>query len=59
MKIIDTEWTPKVNILHIRCNCCARVIKHRADRWWVYCPCGNKRNLGKIREDYVKDKRIW
>ncbi len=53
MEILDAKWTPKINILLIRCEC-GNIISHRADRWQVYChKCQNKENLSLIRQKYV------
>lgn len=52
LKIINAEWTPKYNLLIIRCDC-RGVFKHRADRWVVKCPdCLKQENLGHLRDQY-------
>jgi len=57
MKIIDTRWTPKVNIHNIRCDKCDSIFDHRTDRWTVRCPvCGEQAGLNKLREEYTEGK---
>ena len=53
-RIIGARWTPKVNMLKIRCGRCDAIFEHRADRWTVRCPsCGKQGGLGKIRHNWV------
>lgn len=50
MKIIDAEWTPRCNLLVIRCGCGVR-FRHRADRWRVQCPfCERRGHLRDLRD---------
>ena len=49
MKIIDTKWTPKVNLLKIKCSC-GEEFWHRADRWTLQCPeCGRQEGIVALR----------
>ena len=55
-KIIDARWTPKVNMLVIRCGKCTSIFEHRTDRWTVRCPdCGRQSGLGKLREELLDE----
>lgn len=55
MNIIDVYWTKIINILVIECDC-KNIIKHRSDRWNVFCnKCGKKENLGKLRGIFKKE----
>ena len=57
MQIIDAKWTPKVNLLKIKCRRCGNEFWHRADRWRVKCPeCNYEDHLGPIREQYRLQK---
>ena len=54
-KIVDCRWTPKVNMLKIRCLKCQGEFWHRADRWKVMCVnCNNTQNLGIVRESFLE-----
>ena len=56
MQLIDAKWTPKVNLLKIRCPC-GNEFWHRADRRKVKCPeCDYDWHLGAIREQYRLEK---
>lgn len=56
MQIVDARWTPRINILTIRCSC-NRLFKHRADRWTVRCPyCSCKCGLTKLRDKYFNER---
>jgi len=51
MKIINSEWTPQVNMLAIECDC-GRQFSHRADRWKIECPiCHRTDNLAFLRKN--------
>jgi len=53
MQLIDAKWTPKVNLLKIKCRC-GNEFWHRADRWRVKCPeCDYEDHLGPIRRRYL------
>lgn len=53
MKIVDAEWAPKVNLLHILCDKCQKIFKHRCDRWTVYCThCGASGCMQKMRDEF-------
>jgi hypothetical protein len=54
MKIIDARWTPRVNILKIRCVC-GHEFEHRAARRWVRCICGHQEDLlfGELRSQTI------
>ena len=54
MTITSARWTPRVNLLTIRCSC-GRLFEHRADRWQVRCVCGRQEGLGAIRERYREE----
>ena len=50
MKIIDAKWTPKVNLLKIKCPCGVE-FWHRADRWTLQCPeCGHQEGIVALRQ---------
>ncbi len=50
MKIIDVDWTPRYNILLIKCDC-EGVFKHRADRRKVECPkCHKKEDCLELKK---------
>jgi len=50
MKIIDAKWTPKVNLLKIKCSC-GEEFWHRADRWTLQCPrCGQREGIVAVRQ---------
>lgn len=50
MKIINARWTPKVNMLIIRCDC-GHEFEHRADRWGVKClNCKRQEHLQRMRK---------
>jgi len=55
MRIVDAKWTPRVNMLIIKCTACDRRFEHRADRWQVRCECGQERHLGALRERMLAD----
>ncbi len=47
MDIVDAEWTPRVNMLIVRCQC-RQLFKHPANRRVAICPsCGRKEVLNK------------
>ena len=53
-KIIDAKWTPKMNLLVVRCGGCDAIFNHRSDRWTVRCPrCGKQGHLARMREEYA------
>lgn len=54
MKIISAQWTPKINLLWIECEC-GNLFRRRADRWQVRCMCGKVAHLADMREQYVRD----
>lgn len=55
MTIVDAKWTPKFNILIIKCHICNTEFEHRADRWNARCTyCYQYERLDKIRDNYVK-----
>jgi len=52
MEIIDAKWTPKVNLLKIKC-CCGNKFYHRADRKKVkFFNCNRAGYLWFIRKQY-------
>ena len=56
MQITDAKWTPKVNLLKIKCRC-GNEFWHRADRKKVKCfRCGHIDYLGPIRKRYRLEK---
>lgn len=56
MKIMDAEWTPRVNMLIIQRFACKNMLKHRSDRWKIKCKCGNSEDLGKLRKEYCYEE---
>lgn len=57
MEIVEARWTPRVNLLRVRCGC-GKEHEHRADRWTVRCPhCGALDHLGSLRAAYVEKGR--
>lgn len=55
MTIVDAKWTPKFNILIIKCHICNTEFEHRADRWNARCTyCHTQERLDIIRDNYVK-----
>ena len=57
MKIIGAGWTPKYNLLEIRCSC-KRIFDTRADRHNVKCPfCKKMTKVYNLREDYCRKNR--
>lgn len=57
MRITDAEWTRRVNLLHIECEC-GRKFAHPADRWTVKCPfCRKTAHLGRLRDEYLERNR--
>jgi hypothetical protein len=59
VRITDVEWTPRVNLLTVRCECGAQW-KHRADRWKVRCPnrvCSRTENLAALRDRWVEEHK--
>jgi len=59
MQIIDAKWTPRVNLLKIKCPC-GNEFWYRADRWRVKCPeCDYEDYLGPMRKRYqLKDENV-
>ena len=56
MRIIDAEWDPRANKLHIECDDCGRRFKHRSNRKAVICPkCLKRAYLVDLREKYVEE----
>jgi hypothetical protein len=52
-KIVDVKWTPRVNMLLVKCGHCDAVFEHRSDRWTVRCPsCQAQFGLAKMREEW-------
>lgn len=57
MRIVNSAWTPQINLLLLMCEC-GHFFWVRSDRWWPTCPsCGMKEHLHVIRERYVQDRR--
>jgi len=57
MKIIDARWTPRINMLLIKCWC-SYEFWHQSNRWRAKCgKCGSENNLGKIRDRYLEENR--
>lgn len=53
LQILDAIWTPRVNLLVIRCSACRRHFTHRADRWMAVCPtCKSASHLSLLRASY-------
>lgn len=49
MIIIDVDWSPKVNILTIGCQC-GNMFKHPANRKVIKCPkCGATEDCIKLK----------
>lgn len=48
MTLVDVFWTPKVNMLVVKCDC-GRTFEHRLDCWTVRCKCGRAENIEVIR----------
>lgn len=63
MKIINAKWTPKFNLLKIKCDC-GEIFWQRADRKRMICPecdkigdCMKLKSYGKVElEDEYNDK---
>ena len=56
MKIINVEWTPKINIITIACDTCNAVFSSRIDRWIIKCPlCNTQEKIEKLRKEWVKN----
>jgi len=57
MKIINAEWTPKVNMLVIKCKCNNKFY-HKADRIKIKCPkCGKIGNCFDVKNNGVHFER--
>jgi len=51
---IKIEWTPKFNLLYIRCNCGINFASY-VNRWKVVCPvCGKIESTDLLRKILVK-----
>lgn len=50
--IVGARWTPRVNMLEIRCGC-GRTFEHRSDRWRVRCACGETERLDALRDRWA------
>jgi len=56
MKIINVEWTPKINIITVTCDICNAVFPFRVDRWIIRCPiCNTQEKIEKLRKEWVKN----
>lgn len=56
MGIVGARWTPRVNLLDVRCHC-GRAFEHRADRGLVRCPaCRFATGVGPLRERYRRQE---
>ena len=49
MKILDTFWTPKINVHIVECDC-GHQNPMRADVWYINCSrCGKKISMKELR----------
>lgn len=56
MRIVHAYWTPRGNMLVIRCDRCGRESVHPANRWGVTCKhCRKNESLVNVRQRYVID----
>jgi len=56
MKIINVEWTPKINRIIVVCDVCNAVFSSRVDRWIIKCPiCDTQEKVEKLRKEWVKN----
>jgi len=52
MKIVDSYWTPVVNILRIRCSC-GIINEMRQDNNVVKCKCGQRANMHNYKNQWI------
>lgn len=49
MEIKDARWTPRVNILLMKCQC-GHTFEHPANRKWAVCPqCQSKTDTLRLK----------
>ena len=58
MRISDTFWTPKINVLLIKCDC-ENLQPMETDKWKIKCSrCGKEIKMNELRREYCIEKGI-